>query len=112
MEDAIIAAAGIAVITTGFTLVACGFAIHSAVRARRLNRKLDEELKRQIRTQEELDERLTHAILLDNMLNELCLSAFSNAHVPIWAAWAASMGHYEVKISTHAHRDVPEDLKE
>ena len=112
MEDAIIAAAGTAVAFTAITIAACGVAIYSAVRARRLNRKLDEELQRQIKTQEDLDERLGHAVLLDNMLNELCLGAFSAAHVPIWAAWAASMGHYEVKISTHSHRNLPEDLNE
>ena len=51
--------------------------------------------------------RWRHAVLLDQLLQRLCTSAFSGAHMPIWTAWTAVMGTIEVKVESK--RGWPED---
>lgn len=50
---------------------------------------------------------LEHAVLLDRVLTDLCAKSCCDAHLPIWAAWAATMGHFEVELTVKAEREAP-----
>ena len=39
--------------------------------------------------------------LLDRLLAQICVEAFSLQHQPIWQAWASVMGSIQVEVPTH-----------
>lgn len=54
-----------------------------------------------------LHRRLRHAMMLDQLLAVLVLRAFTNAHMPIWRAWAV-MGAIEIDIKQHRNFPGPD----
>lgn len=54
-----------------------------------------------------LQRRLRHAIMLDKLLADIVIQAFTNRHLPIWTAWSV-MGAIEVDIKQHRHMPGPD----
>lgn len=87
----------LAVIAVNFGLV--GANSLNLLRIKRLQRSLDQDRAEVLSGIDQCRE-------LDRLLKRICIAAFQRDHVPVWRAWAETMGSISVEIS--AVRKMPE----